>query len=180
MPKRKPKRRAGQGKRVRKPRTPAQYFAQPERRREVQKKAVKVLFEMRTAKVSLRQASREQGVAPATVLRHAKGALRKTERGTYAARARDTLLRVLILPTPDGLAEIATTDSRAATLIAEYWNAVDLFLATGDDSELARFRGVTITDAEGKTIPLLTDLDELERLGSAGVLSFQSLYARAG
>ena len=28
-------------------------------------------------------------------------------------------------------------------------------------------------------MPLLTDLDELERLGAAGVLSFQSLYARA-
>lgn len=134
---------------------------------------------MRTGKVSLRQASREQSISASTVLRHAKAALRKTSRGTYAARGRDTLLRVLVLPTPGGLAEIATLDSRAATLVAEYWNAVNLFLETGDDADLARFRGASIIDAQGNTVPLLTDLAELERLGSAGVLSFQSLYARA-
>jgi hypothetical protein len=179
MAKRKPLSRRGQGKRARKPRTPAQYFAQPKRRQETLKKSVKVILEMRTAKVSLRQASLAHDISPATVLRHAKGALRKTSRGTYAARARDSLLRVLVLPAPDGLAEIATMDSRAATRVGEYWNAVDLFLATGDDTELARFRGLSVTDAQGNTIRLLTDRDELERLGSAGVLSFQSLYARA-
>ena len=56
---------------------------------------------------------------------------------------------------------------------------MNLFLETGDDADLARFRGASIIDAQGNTVPLLTDLAELERLGSAGVLSFQSLYARA-
>ena len=56
---------------------------------------------------------------------------------------------------------------------------MNLYLETGDDTELARFRGKSIIDAQGNAVPLLTDLDELERLGSAGVLSFQSLYARA-
>jgi hypothetical protein len=177
MPKRKAKSRKGQGRR--KPRTAAQHFAQPKRRKETQLKVAHVVAEMRTGKVSLRQASREQSISPSTVLRHAKAALRKTSRGTYAARGRDRLMRVLVLPTPDGLAEIATTDSRAATLVAEYWNAVNLFLATGDATELARFLDVSITGAQGNAVPLLTDLDELERLGSAGVLSFQSLYARA-
>ncbi len=105
---------------------------------------------MRTEKVSLRQASREHGVSPATVLRHGKAALRKTSRGTYAARARDRLLRVLVLPTPTGLAEIATLDSRAATVVAEYWNTVNLYLETGEDTDLQRFRGQSIIDAEGK------------------------------
>ena len=177
MSKRKAKTRKGQVRR--KPRTAAQYFAQPKRRKETQLKVAHVVAEMRTGKASLRQASREQGISPATVLRHAKAALHKTSRGTYAARRSDRLLRVLVLPTPDGLAEIATTDSRAATLVAEYWNAVNLFLATGDVGDLARFEGVSITEAQGNAVPLLTDLDELERLGSAGVLSFQSLYARA-
>ncbi len=86
---------------------------------------------------------------------------------------------MLVLPTPGGLAEIATLDSRAATLVGEYWNAVNLYLETGDDGELARFRGQSVIDAQGNAVPLLTDTDELERLGSAGVLSFQSLYAKA-
>jgi hypothetical protein len=164
MAKRKPTRRARQGKG--KARTPESTLA-------------RIVTTMRSEDVSLRRAAREEGVSPATVLRHAKGALRKTSRGTYKARKSDHLLRVLVIPTPDGLAEIATRDSRAATLVAEYWNAVNQFLETGEDADLARFRGVSIVNAQGKTVKLLTDLDELERLGSAGVLSFQSIYARA-
>ena len=34
------------------------------------------------------------------------------------------------------------------------------------------------TDAKGKKFPFLTDLDELNRLASAGVLSFESLYGK--
>jgi hypothetical protein len=177
MAKRKPTARRGQGKR--KPRTPAQFFAQPPRRQATAMKAAHVLAAMRKDRISLRRAAREEGIAPATVLRHAGNALRKTAEGTYKARKSDRLLRVLILPTPNGLAEIATLDSRAATIAGEYWNAVNDFLETGDETELARFRGVTITDAQGNTVPLLTDADELERLGAAGILSFQSMYARA-
>jgi hypothetical protein len=179
MPKRKAKPKSGQGTRRKKVRSAAQYFAQPQRRQETIKKAAHVLSAMRTEKVSLSQASREQNISPSTVLRHAKAGLRKTSRGTYKARASDRLLRVLVLPIEGRLAEIATMDSRSATLVAEYWIAVTLYLETGDDSELARFRGQSIMDAQGNAVPLLTDLDELERLGSAGVLSFQSLYAKA-
>ena len=60
----------------------------------------------------------------------------------------------------------------------EYWNAVHRYLSTGDASRLVNFRGKHITDAQGEKFPLLTDREELDRLGSAGVLSFESLYAR--
>jgi hypothetical protein len=177
MAKRKPTARRGQGQR--KPRTPEQFFAQPSRRQATAMKAAHVLTAMRKDQLSLRRAAREEGIAPATVLRHAGKALCKTSQGTYRARKSDRLLRVLILPTPAGLAEIATLDSRAATITGEYWNAVDRFLETGGETELAQFRGVTITDAQGNAVPMLTDPDELERLGAAGILSFQSMYARA-
>ncbi|MFY9663353.1 MAG: hypothetical protein WAK19_02780 [Candidatus Cybelea sp.] len=177
MAKRKSKAPTGQGKR-KAPRTAAQYFSRPTRQRESLAKTAHVLSAMRSEGISLRKASRELGISSQTVRRHAGRALRKTQGGTYKARASDAMLRVMVLPTPSGLAEIATRDSRMATKVAEYWNAVHLFLQTGDDSELQRFRGKYIIDAEGKRVPLLTDLDELERLGAAGVLSFESLYAR--
>jgi len=41
-----------------------------------------------------------------------------------------------------------------------------------------RFDGHTIADTKGRRVPLLTDLDELERLGAAGTLSFESIYAK--
>ena len=87
-------------------------------------------------------------------------------------------MRVLSLPSARGLIEVGLRDSRQATVIGKYWNAVDLYRDTGDGSALVAFRGTYITDAEGKRVPLLTDLSELDRLGSAGVLSFESLYAR--
>jgi hypothetical protein len=177
MAKRKPKASAGQGRR--KPRTVGQYFAQPKRRQASMLKSARVITAMRTEGVSLRRAAREEGVSPATVLRYAKSGLRKSPRGTYKAHASDRMLRVLVVPTSEGLAEIATLDSRSATVAGEYWNAVNHYLESGDDTELARFRGISIVDAEGNAVPLLTDTAELERLGSAGILSFQSMYARA-
>jgi hypothetical protein len=69
--------------------------------------------------------------------------------------------------------------SRQATQLAEYWNAVHRYLETGDASRLEKFRDKSIKDADGVQILLPTDRTELNRLGSAGVLSFESLYARS-
>jgi hypothetical protein len=96
------------------------------------------------------------------------------------AKASDRLLRVLVVPTREGLREIAVRDSRQATQIAKYENAIQRYLQTGDDLALRKFRRKYIIDANRKRIPFLTDLRELDRLGSAGVLSFESLYAKAG
>jgi hypothetical protein len=53
------------------------------------------------------------------------------------------------------------------------------YLQTGDASGINKFRGKKIKDANGKRVALLTDPNELDRLASAGALSFESLYARA-
>jgi hypothetical protein len=101
-------------------------------------------------------------------------------RARQGGRRRDAELRPLVIPTVDGLAEISIRDPRSATVIGRYWNAVRRFLETGDDSKLQRFQGKHVMTAAGDAVPLLTDLDELERLGAAGVLSFESIYARVG
>lgn len=180
MSKRKRRTPAGKGKRARRPRTTEQFFAQSVRAQETSNRVAHAISAMRRDGTSLRQASAENDVSPQTVLRRARAALRKGSSGRYKARPSDTLLRVLSLPTSDGLMELAIRDSRMATLIAEYLNAVLGFLQTGDGSGLVPFRGQYVIDASGRKVPFLTDLDELERLGSAGVLSFESLYARVG
>jgi hypothetical protein len=104
--------------------------------------------------------------------------LRKDKRGRWIATKRDSLLRVLRVPGPRGDREIATKDSRAAVHIARYFLAVRRHANTGDPSGLAEFRTLKLTDANGKRITLVTNLRLLIDLGHAGVLSFESLYAR--
>jgi hypothetical protein len=87
-------------------------------------------------------------------------------------------LRVIVIPTSEGLREIATRDSREASNAAEYWNAVHRYLETGDASALQKLKVKRIVDATGKRVRLLLDLAELDRLGNAGVLSFETIYAK--
>lgn len=162
------------------PRTAKQFSAKSEGFQDRWTRVTHVISKMRADGVSLRQASREFGIDPRTVIRLGRPALRKGPNGRYKAKASDRLLRVLVIPTREGLREIAVRHSRQASQVAEYSNAVQRYLQTGDDSALRKFRRKRITDAKGARVSLLTDLNELDRLGSAGVLSFESLYAKAG
>ncbi len=170
-PRKKPRSRA--------PRTADQYVAQSAQFQDRWTRVTHVISKMRADGVSVREASREFGLDPRTVVRLGRPALRKRANGQYAAKASDRLLRVLVIPTREGTREVATRDSRQASQLAQYSAAVHRYLETGDASALRKIRRKRITDASGKRIRLLTDLDELDRLGSAGVLSFESLYAGA-
>jgi hypothetical protein len=161
------------------PRTEAQYFAKPEKFKETWDRVLSVISKMRRDKVSLTQASRDAGTSPRTVTKWGKSALRKRKSGKYAAKGSDNLLRLVMIPTPEGTREIAVRGSKQVSQLAEYWNALHRYLQTGDAAQLNEFRDKTIQDANGVDVPLPTDLPVLNRLGSAGVLSFESLYARS-
>jgi hypothetical protein len=161
------------------PRTEAQYLAKPEQFKETWDRVLSAISKMRRDKISLTQASRDAGTSPRTVTKWGKSALRKRKNGKYATKATDNLLRLVMIPTPDGTREIAVRGSKQVSLLAEYWNALHRYLQTGDASQLNKFLGKHIKDANGVDVPLLTDLPVLNRLGAAGVLSFESLYARS-
>ena len=160
------------------PQTADQFFAMAKRSQDRWTHATNVVTKMRTNKASLRKASREFGISPQTVRRLVGAAIRKQRNGRYIARPKDRLLRVLVIPTSGGLREIALRDSRQATLLADYWTAVHIYLQTGDASALQKFQGKRIVDANGKRVRLLTDVAALDRLGNAGVLSFETIYAK--
>jgi hypothetical protein len=161
------------------PRTTEEYFALTAEQQEIWRRSTHAVTQMRVENASRPRASRESGVDPAAVLQLVGSALRKNASGHYVATPSDRLLRVLAIPTHEGVGEIATRDSRQASQLATYWDAVQKYLQTGDATVLSNFEGVYITDANGAQVPLLTDLDELDRLGSAGELSFESIYAGA-
>ncbi len=180
IPKKKPIRQSGGRKKAPKPlRSLEQFNAQSAKQQQLVTRVAHALTSMRTEGLSLSKAARVHKLDARTIVRYAKGGLRKGSDQRYVARASDSLLRVLVVPTSRGLAEIAIRGSRDATKIGKYWDAVQGFLETGDSKGLRAFRGVVIQDASGARIPLITNANELERLGSAGVISFESIYAKA-
>jgi hypothetical protein len=161
------------------PRTAAQYHAKSEKFKNTWDRVVSVVSKMRSEKASLQKASKEEGISPRTVKRWAGSALQKQSNGKWVAKKRNTLLKILKIPTSEGPQEIGIRDSRQATRLAHYWNALNRYLETGDSSKLKKFSGKSIKDANGAQIPFITDLQLLNRLGSFGVWRFESLYARA-
>jgi hypothetical protein len=142
-------------------------------------RTVQVVREMRANHTSRRTAAQMFGVTPQVVSAFAGTALRKRMNGRYVAAPTDKLLRVLVIPrAQQGLVEIATTDSREATKLSNYWKAIGLYVGEKrDPGPLKQFVNQFIIDAKGRRVPLLTDLDEIDLLASAGVLSFETIYA---
>jgi hypothetical protein len=137
-----------------------------------------VLTLMRRDGLSLAEAAVEVHTTPNAVKRHAGEALVQSRSGRYTVTAADEHYRRLWFITNDGLIEIDTLDSRIASQIAEFDAAVRYYLATGDGSRVARFKGRALR-AGGKRYPFVTDLDVLDELGRRGEISFESIYAGA-
>jgi hypothetical protein len=82
------------------------------------------------------------------------------------------------IPAANGMRNIAARTSRDASLAGHYWNAVHKYVAQGDASALKQFEGAQVISSKGQRLMLITDLKVLNRLAGAGVLSFESIYAR--
>ena len=96
-------------------------------------------------------------------------------RGTTPPNRRTHTIRI---PEANGMRNIAVRSSRDASLVGEYWNAVHRYVARGDSTALEDFGNVLITTVNGEKVTLLTDVNTLDRLAAAGVLSFESIYGR--
>ena len=104
----------------------------------------------------------------------------RKSKGGHFPKPPDTRLRNLLRLMDRGVRSVAIRGSREASQLGKFWAAVQQFLQTGDDTALLRFKGKTFTDANGKRHLFFTDLRQLDRLASAGVLSFESIYAGGG
>lgn len=87
------------------------------------------------------------------------------------------LVRPMLVPTVDGLMTLDVRDSRTASRIGAYHNAVKIYLDTGNDRALRRFSGRRGGVTVGKRFyPFITDTSILDRLADAGELGFDDLY----
>jgi hypothetical protein len=125
---------------------------------------------------SLSAAARLAHTTPATVRKYAGTAVARTTEGRYAATAVDHIARPMRFLAPDGVIAIEVPDSRAATLIGEYWNAVNRYLRTGRADALRRFAGRDVRVGRRRH-RFVTDPLTLDRLANAGEVRFEDLYA---
>ena len=156
------------------------FFALSERAQEIQIAVANAVSLMRSDSLSASSAAQVTGISPGVLKRRGHSALQKLHNGRFAAKPHDDLVRVVIVVSESkGPTEVVTSDSREASKAGKHSAAVQRYLETGDDSALRRFQGQHVIDAQGNRVALLTDTDELGRLGSAGELSSESLYARS-
>lgn len=145
--------------------------------------ALNVVSIMRRKDMNLAQAVREHNrsypdsrISVSAMKKYAKPALVKRG-GRIKAKSYDRLLRVMRVPSPLGAELREVKDSRTASRVARYENAVKTYLYTGDDSQLRRFRGKYFR-SNRLQYRFITDTDILDRLAEFGELEFESIYTQ--
>jgi hypothetical protein len=140
-----------------------------------QQRAFVALRLMRNHGLSLARAAHEAGTTSRSVLKRVKLALRKTADGEWMARASDPYPRPLWFITPTKRI-VVWVNPRVASRISHHANAVDRFLRTGETDALDPYRGRFIR-VGGVRHRFVTDPRVLTRLGNAGEIAFEDLYA---
>jgi hypothetical protein len=125
--------------------------------------------------LTLKQAAKQAGTTPATVRRNVPSALTVGPQG-ITAKPTDRLYRQMRFLDSRGLTTVSVKSSKTATEIAEYMNAVERYYNTGDQTDLRKFRGRTITDAKGRSHRFITNTETLDRFAGAGEARFESIY----
>lgn len=149
-----------------------------QRERDQRERSLKVLSEVRRGNGSLTKLSRAERTSPSTV-RKATGAFRK--RGSrWTPTHRDRIQRWMKSYEDGRRVEVLSEDSRTATLLSKYANAVKEYLVTRDPEVFRPFRGLTYRDAFGVEHTFETDggaiLAAVER-SESDIGAFADLYA---
>lgn len=106
--------------------------------------------------LTLSAAAKEVGIGPSTVEKHAGKVLVKRVDGRYRAKPADKISRGLVIYTRGKQVQVTVPDSRTASTIGQYFNAVRQYLNTRDPGPLRKFKNTTIIDDRGKKYPLET------------------------
>jgi hypothetical protein len=140
--------------------------------RRTYEKVGRALTEMR-AGASITEAARAAGTTPDAIRRYAGPWLVERPSGTIRALAADNMIRRLRWPTEHGIVLLDTADSRVATEVADFWNAVGRYLA-GDRLALRGYDG-RVLRVEGKRYRYPT-AEQILEWARRGEVSFESIY----
>ena len=111
-------------------------------------RSLEVVSEARTTKKSLTKIAKQKGISVKMVI-HNTNAFKKVNR-RWAAKKFDKILRSMIIDEKGKKISIEINDSRHASTIGKYHNAVKEFLSTGNKAKLLKFSKKKIRDSNGK------------------------------
>lgn len=131
----------------------------------MREKSLRVLSDVRRNQKSLTEASKDAGMKIKTVLNNTR-AFNKIG-GRWVAKTYDRIPRVLKINENGKITSIEVDDSRKASLIGRYHNAVKKYVETGDSSDLRKFEGKTVKDSRGRIHTLETDTKALDRINES-------------
>lgn len=156
--------------------------AQLSRREQLtRRRGLEVVSEVRRGGGSLSKLARARGIAPKTV-RRATGAFGK--RGSHwVAKRTDKVERWLKTYEGGYRTEVRIRDSRTATQLSRYSNAVGRYIETGDAGRLKEFEGKTYRDAAGTLHTLETDPEAIRAAierSESDFGAFVDLYVETG
>jgi len=140
--------------------------------------ALRALAYVRSEGLSLTRAARRVGLTRKEALEVISPYVFKS-RGRWVATEWDRRPREMRFIDNKGLKSVTVKDSRTATKVGLYMNAVDEYLRTGDDFRLRMFAGRTF-QSDGETYEFITNRELLKRLGNAGEIQFEEIYQLTG
>jgi len=133
------------------------------RQKMLREKSLAVISELRNSKTkTLPQAANDNGITVKNVIKHTNGF--KKVNGKLVVKRWDRITRVMRVNTDGREKSVEIRDSRTASVVGQYHNAVKQFLNTGDKTKLSKFRNKKIKDSKGKLHRLETNPDEIIKI----------------
>jgi len=132
------------------------------RQKSIRTKALTVLVQSRRTKRAPSIIAREHSTSFKTVQRNTN-AFKKVN-GKWVPKRFDKVSRSMLISEKGKLQSIEVTDSRHATTIGRYHNAVKFYLDTGDSSKLKKFSKRKIKDSDGNVHSFETRLETVEEI----------------
>ena len=126
------------------------------RQKLLREKSLTVISELRNSKTkTLPQAANDNNITVKNVILHTNGF--KKVNGKPVVKRWDRIHRVMRINTNRKEKSVEIKDSRTASVVGRYHNAVKQFLNTGDKTKLKQFRNKKVKDSKGKLHKLETD-----------------------
>ena len=133
------------------------------RQKLLREKSLTVLSELRNTKSkTISQAANDNNITVKNVIKHTNGFKKVNDKPVV--KRWDRIKRVMRINSGGKEKSVEIKDSRTASVVGRYHNAVKQFLNTGDRTKLSKFRNKKVKDSSGKLHRLETNSEKIIRI----------------